>query len=211
MIIRGIIFDCDGVLVDSEPLAQEVFQLLLRELEFQLDFKEMAERSAGTSMAQTLELIESLSRKKLPEDFERLFRAKCRIVFDERLQAIPGVLELIKSLKIPFAVASSGPREKIIPNLKATGLLPYFPEHRIFSAYDVQAWKPDPKVFLTAALELEVNPAECIVVEDTKAGIKAALAGGFKTLAYLGQHQSNPFSGYPVHPIREMKEVLDFL
>jgi HAD superfamily hydrolase (TIGR01509 family) len=98
------------------------------------------------------------------------------------VRPIDGALELVRSLSVPFCVASSGPRDKIELSLRTTGLLPYF-EGRIFSAYEVGSWKPDPELFLHAARSLGVPPARCAVVEDSIPGIQAGLAAGMNVFA----------------------------
>ena len=179
---QGIIFDCDGVLVDSETLSNSVLTDMAREHGSDLSMEMMAGEMAGQALSKTLAYIESSSGKPVPEDFEPQFRRRTFAAFDAHLQPIVGAPELVASLTIPFCVASSGPANKITRNLKTTGLLPYF-EGKIFSCYDIKRWKPDPAIFLHAAQEMGFEPTRCAVIEDTPNGVKAGLAGGFEVYA----------------------------
>jgi HAD superfamily hydrolase (TIGR01509 family) len=176
---RCIIFDSDGVLVDSETLSAKVFQEMAMELGFELDFEKAVEQFSGNSMKTNLQFIRENTEMTLPENFEKEFRRRTYEVFKTDLKTVPGVVELIRKVQTPFCVASSGPMEKIRLNLELAGLLEYF-EGRIFSSYDIGTWKPDPGIFIHAAREMGFAPEACVVVEDSAAGIRAAVAGGFK-------------------------------
>jgi HAD superfamily hydrolase (TIGR01509 family) len=176
---RCIIFDSDGVLVDSETLSAKVFQEMAMELGFELDFETAVEQFSGNSMKMNLQFIRENIEMTLPENFEKEFRRRTYEVFKTDLKAVPGIVELIRKVRTPFCVASSGPMEKIRLNLELAGLLEYF-EGRIFSSYDIGKWKPDPGIFIHAAKEMGCAPEACVVVEDSAAGIRAAVAGGFK-------------------------------
>ena len=112
------------------------------------------------------------------------------VMLEQHLQPINGALEMVEQLRIPFALASNAPHHKIELCLRVTGLLPHF-QGRIFSAYDVQRWKPDPALFLFAAERLGVPPARCAVVEDSLPGVQAGLAAGMKVIA-LQEHGVHP-------------------
>lgn len=176
---KCIIFDSDGVLVDSETLSAIVFQEMAGELGFELDFETAVEEFAGSSMNNNLQFIRENIRGTLPNNFEKEFRRRTYELFKTDLKAVPGIVELIGKVQTPFCVASSGPMEKIRLNLGLAGLLERF-EGRIFSSYDIGKWKPDPGIFLHAAREMGYAPEDCVVVEDSAAGIRAAVAGGFK-------------------------------
>jgi HAD superfamily hydrolase (TIGR01509 family) len=121
--------------------------------------------------------------RALPEDFAAQVRARTEIAFKARLQPVPGALELVRALRLPMCVASSGPRQKIELSLSLTGLLPYFKDH-IFSGYELGSWKPDPGLFLHAAQTMGVPPAQCVVVEDSLVGFQAGVAAGMRVFAY---------------------------
>jgi HAD superfamily hydrolase (TIGR01509 family) len=185
--IRGVIFDCDGTLVDSEPLtivaiAREAARLGVEgPLEADLDAMK------GQSMANCLGMVESRFGSALPADFEQCVRATMVALFREHLQPMPGALELVSALRIPCCVATNGPSDKAHVTLELAGLLPRF-EGRIFSAYDVGSWKPDPGLFLHAAAAMGVLPQHCAVVEDSESGMLAGIAAGMSVYAVRTAH-----------------------
>jgi HAD superfamily hydrolase (TIGR01509 family) len=189
---KCIIFDSDGVLVDSETLSAKVFQEMAMELGFALDFETAVEQFSGNSMKKNLQFIRENIRVTLPDNFEKEFRRRTYEVFKTDLKAVPGIVELISKVKIPFCVASSGPVEKIRLNLGLAGLLERF-EGRIFSSYDIGKWKPDPGIFIHAAKEMGYAPEECVVIEDSAAGIQAAVAGGFKVYGLVRRQNKELF------------------
>jgi HAD superfamily hydrolase (TIGR01509 family) len=189
---RCIIFDCDGVLVDSESISAKVFQKMAKELGFEMDFETAAEQFAGTSMKDNLEFIQDNIEEKLPDNFEKEFRKRTYEVFKTELKPVEGISDLLDRITIPFCVASSGPIEKIRLNLTITGLINRF-EGKIFSSYDIGSWKPEPGIFLHAANKMGFKPSECLVIEDSEAGIKAAKAGGFDMYARATEKRKKLF------------------
>jgi HAD superfamily hydrolase (TIGR01509 family) len=179
---KCIIFDCDGVLVDSESISKTALaeEAALHGANLSSEFIE--QEFVGKALKSTLIAIERDYNVVLPMDFEKRFRRRTYSKFKTDIQPMPGVVDFVKSLDIPFCVASSGPEQKIRINLKGTGLLPYF-EGKIFSAYAIQKWKPDPSVFLWAAKSMGFIPEECAVIEDTVSGVRAGVTGGFDTFA----------------------------
>jgi HAD superfamily hydrolase (TIGR01509 family) len=178
-----VIFDCDGTLVDSEPLANGAFADLLRENGVAMTGAEAIARFRGMKLATCLAEVESQTGVALPADFVAKLRARTADAFRSALKPIPGALDLVRSMAVPFGVASSGPREKIELSLSLTGLLPFF-GGRIFSSYEIGSWKPDPGIFLHAADRLGAAPGDCIVVEDSLLGIEAGIAAGMRVLAF---------------------------
>ena len=178
-----VIFDCDGVLVDSEHLANLALVDCLAELQVHMTVDEAIRRFKGRKLADSFAEIEKTSNCNLPTTFEFTFRKRMSDYFELHLQAIPGVDEALKQIPLLKCVASNGPLQKTKRNLEITKLSPYFGEN-IFSAYTIQRWKPDPDLFLHACKEMGATPNQCIVVEDSESGIQAARAGGFKVLAY---------------------------
>jgi HAD superfamily hydrolase (TIGR01509 family) len=206
--IRAVIFDCDGVLVDSVGLAGEVLAEYLRDLGFNVTRQEATRRFGSGRMAGYIARFESETGKKLPQDFERELRRRRELVFRERLRPVVGAPELVSALRVPSCVASNGPMAQIEHSLRVVGLIERF-EGRIFSAYSLRAWKPEPRLFLHAAETLGVAPEACAVVEDTELGLQAAVAAGMQAFAYL------PAGGTPVQPkvrvLRALSELLGFL
>ena len=207
---KCIIFDSDGVLVDSEPLSARVFQDMARELGFELGFEAAVEQFAGTSLKENLQFIQENIQDSLPEDFEKEFRTRTYQVFKTDLKAVDGIHQLIEKLQVPFCVASSGPMEKIRLNLGLVGLLDNF-TGRIYSSYEIGKWKPDPGIFLHAAKEMKFAPEECVVIEDSDSGIRAALAGGFMVYALAREKKRQHFEQLGAVTFANMKELEQLL
>ena len=182
--IEAVIFDCDGTLVDSETLSLAVLVRFVEELGLCISHDEAMKRFAGHELAIVIREVEERLGRPLPEDFVETFRNRQIEVLRLKLQPIPGVHELLNDLQLPFCVASNAPLPKINVCLETTGLSPHFPEAHIFSAYQINVWKPEPDLFLKAAEHLNVAPENCAVVEDTVFGIKAGLAAGMQVFAY---------------------------
>ncbi|MEV7405829.1 HAD family hydrolase [Streptomyces sp. NPDC091267] len=183
--IELVIFDCDGVLVDSERIAVRVYVALGAELGWPLTEAEVIEKFIGRSITSNFEQITSRvgpSRAALwRERFGQLHRA----AVDAELAPVNGILKVLDALTLPSCVASGGSHDTMRHTLGHTGVYPYF-EGRIFSASEVAHGKPAPDLFLHAAKEMGVNPSACIVVEDSKYGVQAARAAGMRALGYAG-------------------------
>lgn len=177
MTFELILFDCDGVLVDSETIAAQVFIDLAREHGIHLNLADLLEHFVGRALIENIRHIEREHATALPPDFADRFRAQSLQALAENVRPMPGIRALIERLTLPYAVASSGRPIKIRTTLGATGLLPYFGD-RLFSAAQVAAPKPAPDVFLYAAAQMGVAPAHCLVIEDSPSGIQAARAAG---------------------------------
>jgi len=203
---KCIIFDSDGVLVDSETLSAKVFREMAMELGFDLDFETAVEHFAGTSMKENLLFIQENIQGPLAVDFEKEFRERTYKVFKTDLKAVNGIADLIKKLGIPFCVASSGPMEKIRLNLGLVNLLDHF-ENKIYSSYDIGSWKPEPGIFLHAAKRMGFEPEECAVIEDSASGIRAAIAGGFKVYALANEKKKKTFEQLGGIAFENMKEL----
>ncbi len=183
MHFEAVIFDCDGTLVDSEVLGIQVLVECVAELGLAFPLEEAVARFTGAKMADSIAIIEQRLGRPVPGDFVPEMRRRMVEVFRERLQPVEGVEAVLQSLSIPYCVASNGPREKMEVSLHVTGLLPYF-HGRIFSAYDIGSWKPEPGMFLHAAQALGVAPERCAVVEDSLLGAQAGKAAGMRVFGY---------------------------
>jgi HAD superfamily hydrolase (TIGR01509 family) len=183
MEFKCIIFDCDGVLVDSEAISARVFRDMALELGLDIEFETVLEQITGTSMKENLKFFGDRIRGGLPPDFETEFRRRSYEAFKTDLKPISGIHALLDKIKVPIGVASSGPAEKIRLNLTTTNLIHKFEGH-IFSSYDIGSWKPEPEIYLYAARKMGFNPADCAVIEDSKPGIMAAKAGGFQVFGF---------------------------
>lgn len=200
-----VIFDCDGTLVDSEVVAAQAWSEQVAGYGVELSAEEALARFRGVSMTWCLAHIEQLRGQALPQDFERQLRAHMAQLLEQHLQPINGALDMVEKLHLPFALASNAPHHKIELCLRVTGLLPHF-AGRIFSAYDVQRWKPDPALFLHAAAQLGVAPEHCAVVEDSLPGIQAGLAAGMKVVA-LQEHGVHPDMPCGVQVITHLSQL----
>jgi HAD superfamily hydrolase (TIGR01509 family) len=181
-----IIFDCDGVLVDSEVLTNTVFRDMLIELGATVSLEDMFERFVGHSMDHCLELSRDLLGKDLPDDFAANYRNRSVQILKDQLQPVPGIKLALSRIELPMCVASSGDHDKMRTTLGLTGLLDHFND-RLFSVTQVARGKPAPDVFLFAASCMGVAPDRAAVVEDTPVGVVAGLAAGMKVFGYAGR------------------------
>jgi HAD superfamily hydrolase (TIGR01509 family) len=213
-----VIFDCDGVLVDSENLDSEVLVECFAAEGVEITEHEIDVRFRGKSVPDCIrlakEILSELPSWKIKSAevqvndtglFWRKKQLRCLEVYQQKLEAIPGVVDVIKMLKqkhIPICVASNGKHEKMAITLAKTDIAQYFGKN-IFSFEEVKQGKPAPDLFLHAAKTMGVTPENTIVVEDSLSGIKAALAAGMKPLAYCAP-QSNGDDYYLLPKIKEM-------
>jgi len=158
--IDAVLFDCDGVLVDSERIAVECITEFASRLGARFEVEEALERFTGARMADTMHAIEERAGCMLPADFEQRLRARMAAEFETRVEPTEGALAPVDALEVPSCVVSNGPRSKMEVTLRVTGLLERF-AGRLVSAYEVGAWKPDPELFLHAARWLGVAPPRC--------------------------------------------------
>lgn len=181
-----VIFDCDGVLVDSEIIAAQVFSEHLQGLSVQTSPEECFRRFKGYSMKTCMAELEEMLGGPIPKPFLKSMQIDTMARFESDLEAVPGVveaLELVDAMELSTCVASSGDHKKMRVTLGKTGLWERF-EGRIYSAVDVGAGKPAPDVFLWAAKQEGFSPAECVVVEDSLPGVEAALAASMPVFYY---------------------------
>ena len=212
MEVKCIIFDCDGVLVDTEKIGNEILLSMAAEHGFEMKIEDAYSNFNGRNLKECFLHVENCIGKKLPDNFESEYRERSFEAFKTQVKPMEGVVDFIEKLKIPYCVASSGPVEKIRLNLETAGLLDKF-ENKIFSAYQINSWKPDPGIFLFAAKEMGFEVKDCIVVEDSKAGVMAGIRGGFKVYGFVNDNNFDDlknegaivFSSYD-----ELKELLKF-
>ena len=204
-----VIFDCDGVLVDSETLENQVFVECVADLGLDLTLAEAVELYKGRKLAECIADVEERLGRGVPDSFVPDFRARSAKVFQNHLQPIPGVeavIQAVQALSVPFCVASSGPREKIEANLSTTGLLSYF-EESIVSAYEVGSWKPDPGLFLHAARTLGVAPQTCAVIEDSLPGVQAGVAAGMTVFGYARDTEAETLAAAGAQVFQDMAQL----
>ncbi|EKF60711.1 putative hydrolase phosphatase protein [Agrobacterium albertimagni AOL15] len=186
--IRLVIFDCDGVLVDSEGIALEVLVEALAKKGVLLTTDEAADRFLGRSLGSLAEAVRSEFGVEIDPPFLAGMRDELYARFRAELEPLPGVataIESLKAMQVSCCVASSSQRERIELSLSVTGLLSRLSPH-IFSATMVERGKPAPDLFLHAAAEMGISPSQCLVIEDSPAGIRAAQAAGMKVIAFTG-------------------------
>lgn len=193
-----IIFDCDGVLVDSERLSHLVLRDMVAEQGVELTLEEAFERFMGSSDEKCLEVLGVVLGRPAPADFMDRFRDRAFEAFGQSLTAVDGVPELVATLNMPCCVASNGLREKMRFTLGHTGLLRHF-EGRMFSAQDVRHPKPAPDLFLHAAATLGARPADCLVIEDSATGVRAARAAGMRVFGYAAMGQAEKLRNAGAH------------
>lgn len=180
-----VIFDMDGVLVDSETIANRIFHEILAAHGVPLTLAQTTKRYVGRSMKSAVADIETSFGIVLPADFIERERAQVLEAYKRELKPVAGVPELLENFAWPFCLASSSDPARIAASLKLCGIDRFF-EGRTFSAAQVANGKPAPDLFLFAARQMGVAPADCRVVEDTLAGLAAAKAAGMKAFAYAG-------------------------
>lgn len=188
-----VIFDCDGVLVDTETIANEVLSGFMKEIGLDFSPLECHERFTGTAMETIKEEAERLSGTTLPDDWAAQVRQADLVAFEAGIEPIPGILDVVAALKaegIPYCVGSSGRYEKMRMTLGSAGLWETFKDV-LYSAQDCEKGKPAPDIFLYASRGMGFKPEQCVVIEDSIAGIKAANAAGIKVFNYTGAEHAD--------------------
>lgn len=178
-----LIFDADGVLVDSEGIALEVLAEFARTAGANLPDSEALLLFRGLKIADCVVEIELRSGRRVSETFVDDVRAATASAFADRLKPVRGVRSALAAITIPMCVASNGPRAKLTQTLRLTRLHRRFGVH-VYSAYEVGSWKPDPGLFLHAAEKFGVTPDRCAVIEDSVPGVVAGIAAGMRVLGY---------------------------
>lgn len=202
-----VIFDCDGVLVDSEVVALKIDEFILADLGWPIGREEIITRFVGRSEAHFVHSIEEHLGRKLVSDWEDSYLHLYREAYIRELQPVDGIIEALGEIKLPTCVASSGSHEKMEFTLGLTGLWHRF-TGRIFSASEVEHGKPAPDLFLHAASVLGHEARQCVVVEDSAPGVQAALAAGMKVIGYAGGVTARErLEGTDVHLIDHMSEL----
>jgi HAD superfamily hydrolase (TIGR01509 family) len=183
--VTFLIFDCDGVLVDSESIALRLLVAALMELDMPHDFAECRRLFMGKSVKDVLAEIENRLGSPVPAGWGSEMHARLLAQLKEELQPVEYIVGILAKLPYPRCVASSSPPERIRLSLEVTGLAPLFGE-RVFSATQVENGKPAPDLFLYAAKECGAAPKETIVIEDSVAGIIAARSAGMAAIGFAG-------------------------
>jgi HAD superfamily hydrolase (TIGR01509 family) len=190
-----IIFDCDGVLVDSEVLAVEVESTLLGEVGISLSPTELAEQYVGLSYTSMIRDLEARFERWLPPRLREDIETQTMQTFRDRLQAVEGAAAFLDGLAHPRCVASSSDLDRINLTLRLTGIAKHFDATKIYSAQMVENGKPDPDLFLLAASRSRVAPERCLVIEDSAYGVTAAVRAGMDVAGLLAGGHATPSLG----------------
>ena len=205
-----VIFDCDGVLVDSESITMRTLIDACEPHGLTLDLSEAMHLFRGGHWGMVIEEIESRLGHAVPDTFTDDFRSALFRALDEHVEPVPGIKDVLGDLPYRCCVASNGPRAKMATTLRKIGLLDYF-EDRIYSAYDIDVFKPNPDLFLHAAREMGATPERCAVIEDSSNGIRAARAANMRAIAYVPNGEPTPFIALGAEVIRSMDVLLPTL
>ncbi|MEL3944707.1 MULTISPECIES: HAD family hydrolase [Streptomyces] len=182
-----VIFDNDGVLVDSEPISNKMLAAYLTEVGHPTSYEESLRDYMGGAMHRVHDLVLERTGQRLPDDFDEVFHERVFAAFKRDLEPMAGAMDVLEKLTaegVPFCLASSGSHERIRVGHRKTGLDKWFDDGRIFSSQDVGRGKPAPDLFLHAAESMGVAPDKCVVVEDSPLGVQAALAAGMDVCGF---------------------------
>lgn len=192
-----IIFDNDGVLVDSEPISNRLLAGYLTELGHPTTYEEAIRDYMGSAMHRIHDLVLERYGRRLPVDFDATFHQRVFAAFEAELEAVAGAADVLEKMcadSVPYCLASSGSHERIRVALKKTGLYGLFGEERIFSSQDVGRGKPAPDLFLHASEVMGVAPERCAVIEDSPLGVQAARAAGMDVFGYTAMTPATKLS-----------------
>ena len=185
MTFELVLFDCDGVLMDSEPIANRIFSEQLAKVGMRMTPDEVWHTFVGNSRDRCIALAGRLRGEPLPEGFAKSWDDALHLALDVEARPVEGVADVLRALPVPYCVVSNGEPTHMQRGLTAAGLMPLV-EGRLFSAALVEHPKPAPDVYLHAARTMGVDPSRCAVVEDTPTGARAGLAAGMRVFGYVG-------------------------
>ncbi|MFF3460626.1 HAD family hydrolase [Streptomyces sp. NPDC002730] len=193
-----VIFDNDGVLVDSEPISNTILAGYLTELGHPTSYEDSLRDYMGAAVHRVHDLVRERTGQALPADFDETLHARVFAAFERELVAVDGVTEVLEKLVadgVPYCVASSGSHERIRVGHRKTGLDRWFQDATVFSAQDVGRGKPAPDLFLHAAERMGVAPERCVVVEDSPLGVAAARAAGIDVYGFTAMTAAEKLDG----------------
>lgn len=208
-----VIFDNDGVLVDSEPISNRLLAGYLTELGHPTSYEDSIRDYMGSAMHRIHDLVREHTGQRLPDDFDDVFHGRVFAAFERELEPVAGavgVLEKLAADGVSYCVASSGSHERIRVGHRKTGLDRWFEDGRIFSSQDVGRGKPAPDLFLYAAERMGVAPERCVVVEDSPLGVQAAVAAGMDVYGFTAMTPAVRLAG-ATQLFSDMGELADLL
>lgn len=211
-LIRAILFDCDGVLIDSESIANRALEKSLLEVGIHLSIIEIANTFTGLTFPACVEIIESKLGAAVPEDFAVKNRAYFREMMAKDLLVMPGVEAMLEQLHLPYALVTNSHREELSFKLTTTGLDRFFPPERRFDAQTMGVAKPDPSIYRQAAASIAHPIESCLIVEDSVPGLLAATRSGAQVWAYRPHASAAELHSLPIARIIEnWPELLMFI
>jgi len=204
-----VLFDCDGVLVDSESISNVIFTEHLNEAGVSLELPDMQRRYIGMAWPDIRRLVMDEFCVDLDNKWHNKYRAASDAAFELHLKAIPYAMEAVKEVRdagIPYCVASSGPIEKMNTTLGITGLLPFFKDC-MYTGWDVPHSKPFPDLFLMATGKFDVSPSDCVVIEDSVPGVRAGVAAGIPVLGFTAEGSPHSLVDEQAHLFDDMRAL----
>ncbi|MGW5089911.1 HAD family hydrolase [Streptomyces coelicoflavus] len=208
-----VIFDNDGVLVDSEPISNRLLAGYLTELGHPTSYEDSLRDYMGGAMHRVHDLVLERTGRRLPEDFDDVFHGRVFAAFERELEPVPGAVDVLEKLAadgVAYCVASSGSHERIRVGHRKAGLDRWFDDGRIFSSQDVGRGKPAPDLFLHAAGRMGVAPERCAVIEDSPLGVQAAVAAGMDVYGFTAMTPAAKLAGAN-RLFADMGELADLL
>jgi HAD superfamily hydrolase (TIGR01509 family) len=210
-VFEAVLFDCDGVLVDSEPITNGVLREVLNEAGWAISQAECMQIFIGKAVRDERARIEAETGRPLTDDWMHAFYARRDARLRAELKAMDGALYAVaaahRHTQGRIACASGADRPKVVMQIEMAGMAPYFGD-RIFSGHDLPRSKPHPDVYLAAAAHLGTEPARCLVIEDTATGAQAGLAAGATVWGYCPAGHGRAFDGMSVTRVfRHMDEL----
>lgn len=208
-----VIFDNDGVLVDSEPISNRLLAGYLTELGHPTSYDDSLRDYMGAAMHRVHDLVLERTGRRLPEDFDDVFHTRVFAAFEQDLEPVAGaggILEKLDADGVAYCVASSGSHERIRVGHHKTGLDRWFDDARIFSSQDVGRGKPAPDLFQHAAERMGVAAERCVVIEDSPLGVRAAVAAGMDVYGFTAMTPAERLVG-ATHLFDDMGELADLL
>ena len=205
-----ILFDCDGVLVDSEHVAHRVFtRILNEECGLTLTLTDMYDPFVGQSFAQCIKIVERMIGRSVPTSIERRYKAEVRHALATEVTAVPGVERVLRQLRTPYCVASNSSYETMRLTLGKSQLMPLV-EGKLHSASDVERGKPYPDIYRHAASRMGIeDPSKCLVIEDSPLGVQAGVAADMTVYGYSGRTDANKLmAAGAVLTFRTMEQLL---
>jgi HAD superfamily hydrolase (TIGR01509 family) len=205
-----VIFDCDGVLADSEPIAAQVIAVMLGEEGLEITAEQARRRFQGRRMAEVIADVEAALGREMPAGWQGRYEARRGAEFEHELRPVAGAREAVERVRaagLPVCVASQGSLEKTRNSLRLCGLDDLFEPAALFSSDSVPRGKPHPDLFLAAARSGGAEPSACAVVEDHPIGVTAAVAAGMRAIGYAADGDEEALRSAGAEPIGDLREL----